>query len=62
MPPKRKGYTTEFNLKIIKYAAENNNGAAESLERVRNLSGTGEKQRKLTAMKKKKRSKKANRG
>ena len=31
--------------KIIKYAAENNNRAAESLEWMRDLSGTGEKQR-----------------
>ena len=34
MPPKRKSYTAEFKLKIIKYAAINSNGAAESLERV----------------------------
>ena len=43
----RKSYTAEFKLKIIKYAAENSNGAAGSLEGVRNLSGTGDKKRKL---------------
>ena len=32
MSPKRNSYTSEFKLKMIKSAAENNNGAAESLE------------------------------
>ena len=29
MPPKRNSYTAEFKLKVIKYAAENGNRAAE---------------------------------
>ena len=45
MPPKRKSYTAEFKLKIIKYAAKKNrNGAAKSLEKYRGY-------RTLTAMK-----------
>ena len=55
MTPKRKSYTAEFKLKMIKYAAENSYGAAGSLEGERNWSG----RKALTAMKK---SKKENHG